>query len=223
VAGVSDPAETLRLYCVPTKPVNVQLATLTTPATAVRFEQFDKVPEGPPPDTSVTAADDEVTTLPPESSILMTGWVEKADPEAPATGWVVKINWVAAPGLDGEKLALVDERAPDVAVKVYDVPTTPTKLHVATVTTPAFGVRLVQSVMVPADAVKVIGEVDDVTTRPDESSMVTTGCVVNAEPEGPAMGWVVKTNCDATPVILKLLLVAERSAPLDAVKVSPDP
>jgi hypothetical protein len=118
VAGVSVPADVVRLYWVPTRPLNVQLATLTTPATAVRFEQLDRVPEPPPPDTSVTAADDDVTTLPPESSILMTGWVVKSDSDAPATGCVVKTSCVATPAPAGEKLALVDESAPDEAVKV---------------------------------------------------------------------------------------------------------
>ena len=42
-------------------------------------------------------ADEPVTTLPPESSTLTTGWVLNAAPEAPATGWVVKTSWVAAP------------------------------------------------------------------------------------------------------------------------------
>jgi hypothetical protein len=99
----------------------------------------------------------------------------------------------------------------------------PTKLHVATVTTPALGVKLVHRVIVPPDDDKVIAEVDEVTTRPAESSMVTTGWVVNAVPEGPAIGCVVKTSCEATPVMLKLVLVAGVSEPLVAVNVSPEP
>src|ERR1700722_3972770 len=91
----------------------------------------------------------EVTTLPWASSTLITGWVLKAAPEAPATGWVEKTSWVAAPAPEGEKLALLTEpplrvRELSVAVKVYRVPTTPAKVHPVTVTTTPTAVRPLQ-------------------------------------------------------------------------------
>ena len=67
-----------------------------------------KVPEVPPaameppaPEAMVVLAVlvlTEVTTLPPESSTLTTGWVPRAAPEfAVVEGWVVMASWVAAP------------------------------------------------------------------------------------------------------------------------------
>ena len=41
----------------------------------------------------------EVTTLPPESSTLITGWALKATPLVELPGDVVKTNWVADPTL----------------------------------------------------------------------------------------------------------------------------
>ena len=78
----------------PTRPANVQFETLITPAEAVSAEHDDNVP---PLAVSVIVCDEEVTTLPPESSTLTTGWVENAAPEAAATGWVEKSSCVAAP------------------------------------------------------------------------------------------------------------------------------
>ena len=68
----------------------------------------EKVPEVPPaameppvPEAIVALAVPElteVTTLPPESSTLTTGWVARAAPElAVAEGSVVMTSWVAAP------------------------------------------------------------------------------------------------------------------------------
>ena len=47
---------------------------------------------------AVTVAESVVTTLPPESSTLTTGWVARAAPLASVVeGWVVMTSWVAAP------------------------------------------------------------------------------------------------------------------------------
>jgi len=47
---------------------------------------------------AVTVDESVVTTLPPESSTLTTGWVARAAPEfAVLEGWVVMTSWVAAP------------------------------------------------------------------------------------------------------------------------------
>jgi hypothetical protein len=76
----------------------VQFATSTTPATAVKplQEAGGKVP---PKGVRVTVTFAVVTTLPPESWTDNTGSVVNGDPDAPATGCVVKTNEVAAPGL----------------------------------------------------------------------------------------------------------------------------
>ena len=68
----------------------------------------EKVPEVPPAAMEPLAPEAmdalavpvliEVTTLPPESSTLTTGWVARAAPEfAVLEGWVVMASWVAAP------------------------------------------------------------------------------------------------------------------------------
>jgi hypothetical protein len=54
-------------------------------------------------------ADEVVTTLPPESSTLTTGWALKATPLVELPGDVVNTNWVAAPKVLGVKVALVPE------------------------------------------------------------------------------------------------------------------
>jgi hypothetical protein len=94
-------------------PVKVQPVTVTTPDTAVRLPHDDKVPAEA---ARVIVAVDEVTTLPNESSTLITGWVEKAAPEAPATGEVAKTRWVAVPATVVEAVAEV--RPLDAAVTV---------------------------------------------------------------------------------------------------------
>ena len=69
---------------------------------------LEKVPEVPPAAMEPPAPEaidapavpelTEVTTLPPESSTLTTGWVARAAPElAVLEGWVVMTSWVAAP------------------------------------------------------------------------------------------------------------------------------
>ena len=51
------------------------------------------------PDEGVSEmeADEEVTTLPPESSTWTTGWALKATPLVELPGDVVNTSWVAAP------------------------------------------------------------------------------------------------------------------------------
>ena len=58
-------------------------------------------PRVPAPEAmpSVTEALGEVTTLPPESSTLTTGWALKATPLAVLAGVVLNTSWVAAPAL----------------------------------------------------------------------------------------------------------------------------
>jgi hypothetical protein len=101
------------------------------------------------------------------------------------------------------------------------VPTVPEKVHVAALTTPKYGVRLVHRARVPDEGVTLKESAVDaaVTVFPELSSIVTTGCVSKAAPETPALGCVVKISCVAAPVILKLALVADVSPFDDAVSL----
>jgi hypothetical protein len=131
-------------------------------------------------------------------------------------------TWLATPGPVGKILLLGnDVNVPDVAVKVYGVPTTPAKVQFDTFTTPAAAVKPVQDDKVPPEDVRLIEAVDEVTTLPAESSTFTTGCAVRAAPDAPAAGWVVKTNWLATPgpVGEKLPLGDDVKVPDVAVKV----
>ena|ERR1035438_8706233 len=98
-------------------PAKVQLATLTTPATAVRLVQPARVP---PLAVSVTVVAEEVTTLLPESSTFTTGWDVNIEPEAPATGELVTTSIDGAPGPVGVMAALVADnpKAASVATNV---------------------------------------------------------------------------------------------------------
>src|ERR1017187_7708376 len=138
----------------PTTPANVQFATSTTPATAVKPVQDDNVP---PKGVRVTVTFAVVTTLPPESWTANTGSVVNGDPDAPATGCVVKTNDVAAPGLVTLNPLLVADVSPRAeAVIVYVMPTTPAKLQLDADTTPFTGVKPEQNdKLPPAEGVKV--------------------------------------------------------------------
>ena len=57
-------------------PPKVQFATFTTPATAVKPVQVDNAP---PDGVKVIVTAAVVTTLPPESMTVRTGWVKNAD------------------------------------------------------------------------------------------------------------------------------------------------
>jgi hypothetical protein len=80
-------------------PVISHPAKVATPLEAVTgfVAQFNvPVPEAR---DRVTEADEEVTTLPPESSTWTTGWALKVTPLVELPGDVVNTNWVAEPGL----------------------------------------------------------------------------------------------------------------------------
>src|ERR1700734_4008724 len=89
----------------------------------------EKVPEVPPAAMEPPAPEaidalavpelSEVTTLPPESSTLTTGWVARAAPElAVAEGSVVITSWVAAPVDMVMFDETADEKPPPVKVRV---------------------------------------------------------------------------------------------------------
>jgi len=89
---------------------------------------LEKAPEVPPaameppaPEIVALAVPEltEVTTLPPESSTLTTGWVARAAPElAVLEGWVVMTSWVADPVDTVMVFDTVVVRAPSENVKV---------------------------------------------------------------------------------------------------------
>ena len=87
--SVPDAFDADIVYGVPTTPANVQPDALMTPAAADVPRHEARVP---PDVVSVTETVDDVTTLPAESSTLMTGWVLKGEPEALAIGYVVKTS-----------------------------------------------------------------------------------------------------------------------------------
>jgi uncharacterized membrane protein len=157
---------------------------------------------------------------------VSTGSVANGDCDAPATGWVVKTNDEAVPGLVTLNPMLVADVKPVAeAVRKYVVPTMPAKLQLVTVTKPFTGVRPEQNDNVPpADGVKVTFAVADVTMLPAESSSAITGSTKKSVPDTPACGCVIKTSLLAPPVILKGALVTD-NPPLDAeaVIVMPSP
>ena len=82
-ADVSTPDAAVNVYCVPTRPPNVQFDTLTTPAAAVSPVHNESVP---PDAVKLIEAVEDVTTLPAESSTFTMGCVVSAVPAGPATG-----------------------------------------------------------------------------------------------------------------------------------------
>ena len=84
-------------------PAREQPAKLATPDEALRgfVVQLSAPDEG----LSETEADEEETTLPPESSTLTTGWALKATPLVELPGDVVNTSWVAEPAAS-EKVGL---------------------------------------------------------------------------------------------------------------------
>ena len=68
---------------------------------------------------AVTVDESVVTTLPPESSTLTTGWVARAAPLASVLeGWVVMTSWVAAPTARTRVWVAVAELVPKGLVAV---------------------------------------------------------------------------------------------------------
>jgi hypothetical protein len=88
-------------------PVKVQALPLTTPETAGKLAHCDgRLP--PLEEVNATVAVEDVTTLPPESSMVTPGPLAKLVPDTTGVlGCVVKRSWVATPGTVGEKLVLV--------------------------------------------------------------------------------------------------------------------
>ena len=84
-------------------PVSAQPAKVATPLDALSGLVVQ--PGCPTSGVSEIDADELVTTLPPESSTLTTGWVLKATPLVELPGEVVNTSWVAEP-VASEKVGL---------------------------------------------------------------------------------------------------------------------
>ena len=78
-------------------PVRAQPAKVATPPEALSGLVVQ--PSAPDEGLSKMDADEPVTTLPPESSTVTTGWALKATPLVELPGDVVKTSWVADPTL----------------------------------------------------------------------------------------------------------------------------
>ena len=131
---------------------------------------------------SVTVDDDEVTTLPAESSILRTGSVVNAVPAVPATGGVVKTSWAGTPG-PVTSIGLEIESDPSVAVNVYGVLTRPAKVHDWMLTTPLTDCWSVQLARLGVLVLVVLNcnvSVDAVTIQPCWSKMSMVGWTSSA-------------------------------------------
>ena len=72
----------------------------------------------PAEEARVTESLESVTTLPDESRTVMTGWVVKAAPLTAPEGWVVTVNWVAAPKPRVKESVVAPVRLPLVASSV---------------------------------------------------------------------------------------------------------
>lgn len=95
----------------PTVPVILQPLKVAMPLAAeTGLDGQEKVPV-PLANARVTCAEDEVAVFPPESAMVMTGWVLKADPLAAPAGCTVTTSCVAAPAVN-EKLEEVAPLSP---------------------------------------------------------------------------------------------------------------
>jgi hypothetical protein len=143
----------------------------------------------------------DVSTLPKLSSIVAVA-VQVVSDTTLGGQLLANTTWKGVPAPVGvNELLGSDARVPDVAVIVYEVPTTPPKAQLATFTTPAVAVNPVHDVRLPVEGegASVIEAVDEVTTLPAESSIFTIGWTVIGEPESPATGCKVKTSWLGAP------------------------
>ena len=117
VSGLRMPDVATIWYCVPRTPPKTQSSTFTTPATACRSPQEERVPVAGVTESEIVA-EEMRTTLPAESSTFTTGSDVSDEPATPPTGWLVKANWVGTPATVGEIGLLVTDTAPWAAVNV---------------------------------------------------------------------------------------------------------
>ena len=66
----------------------------------------------------VIEAAELVTTLPPTSSTVTTGWVAQTAPSTPPPGWALKTSWEAAPIVMLKALLVAPVRPMALAVSV---------------------------------------------------------------------------------------------------------
>ena len=105
VAVVSPVLVALRLKPEPAVPVISHPAKVAMPLEAVTGLVVQASVPVPEARDRETEADEEVTTLPPESSTSTTGWALNATPLVELPGEVVNTSWVAAP-MASEKVGL---------------------------------------------------------------------------------------------------------------------
>ena len=99
----------------PATPVMVSEEKVATPLEMVAVEPAVMAPPVPVLIVAVMVPEALVTTLPPESSTLTTGWPARAEPFVAPEGWVVTASWVAAPV---ETVMLVEAAGKPSPVKV---------------------------------------------------------------------------------------------------------
>ena len=121
-------------------------------------------------------------------------------------------------------VALTPVGVASVALSVYPVPALLMlqPLNVATPATAACDVheRVAPAVPLPDVIVSATVDVLFVTTNPDASSIVTTGCWAKfTPPVEEALGWVVNANLVAAPATLNAVLVP-LAVPLVALRVN---
>ena len=179
------------------------------------------------PDEGVSwiEADEEVTTLPPESSTWTTGWALKATPLVELPGEALNTSLGGRPGGHGDvrrggrreavtgegegvdgAVRAVESQAEKVATPLEKVPEVPP----AAMEPPA--PEAIDALAVP--------ELTE-TTLPPESSTLTTGWVPRAAPEFAVLeGSVVMTSWVAAPVDTVMVFdTAVVSPPSENVKV----
>ena len=172
---------------------------------------------------AVTVEESLVTTLPLESSTLITGWVDRAAPEASVLEGAVEItSLVAAPVARVMVLEAALVKVPLEKVSVVVAPLSPLRVSPLKVATPAVMVAVAPAEMVGAPVeVAVMVPVALVTTLPPESSTLATGWTDRAAPlVALEEGWVVMTTWVAAPAETVMVPdTAVVSAPSEKVSV----
>lgn len=167
-------------------PETVNVVNVATPLAAVT-EKFVNVPV-PVANDKVTAAEDETTTLFPESSTFTTTTGENTAPLATVEGWLVKTSCVAAPTVTLNGLLVADVNPALAPVNEKLLPASAEIVRLVNVATPATAaIDAFVSVPTPVARVSVTVAVDGITFPPPSSSFATTAGAKSA-PEATVEG-----------------------------------